>query len=377
MHGVRTMTGRRAGRPRRRFRGLGMWDAMLGVAVLSMLGALTGQVVGDWMERRLMDEESRAVAELARAGRLYVEADPAANAPAPGAFETVTFADLDGANLWPAERPRNTPRRGRAMVLRIWGAGTDRVTVIARARGPADEIPPLLPGAGSGVTGVGAIMNRTGETVLRGPGVRLDMAPLNVLEAGFAQPGDLFGLAHVFTGEQCAAYLLRVADPACPDGNRMTTGLDLGGNDLVGVDELETVELAVTEVEGDLTVTGALRIEEALDVEVAGSTSVGALTVNDAMVVAGATDIAGALTVAGDFGATGTVTGSDLVFDGTISVAGDAVMGDVDADDLVANTVTVRDLLVPGNVGTFGDFNATRLIVDNLTVTGTCNGCGP
>ena len=354
-----------------------MWDAMLGVAILSMIGALAGQVVGDWMERRLMDEESRAIAELARAGRLYVEADPAANAPAFGALETVTFADLDGANLWPAERPRSTPRRGRAMELRLWGAGTDRVTVIARARGPADEIPPLMPGAGSGVTGVGAILDRAGETVLRGPGVRLDMAPLNVLEAGFAQPGDLFGLAHVFTAEECAAYLLRVADPACPDGHRMTTGLDLGGNDLVGVNELETVELAVTEVEGDLTVTGALRIEEALDVEVAGSTTVGALTVNDAMVVAGATDIAGALTVAGDFGATGTVTGADLVFDGTISVAGDAVIGDAEADDLVANTVTVRDLLVPGSVGTFGDFSATRLIVDDLTVSGTCNGCGP
>ena len=377
MHRMRPVTARGGMRPRRRLRGLGMWDAMLGVAMLSMLGALAGQVVGDWMERRLMDEESRAVAELARAGRLYVEADPATNAPALGAFVTVTFADLDGANLWPPERPRSTPRRGRNMELRLWGAGTDRVTVIARARGPTEDIPPLLPGAGAGVTGVGAILNRSGETLLRGPGVRLDMAPLNVLEAGFAQPGDLFGLSHAFVGEVCAAYLLRVADPACPDGNRMTTGLDLGGNDIVGVNELETVELAVTEVEGDLTVTGALRIEEALDVEIAGDTSVGALTVNDAMIVAGVSDIAGDLTVAGDFGATGTVTGSDLTFDGTISVAGDAVMGDVDADDLVANTVTVRDLLVPGSVGTFGDFTATRLIVDDLTVSGTCNGCGP
>lgn len=227
------------------------------------------------------------------------------------------------------------------------------------------------------MTGVGAILNRAGETVLRGPGVQLDMAPLNVLEPGFARPGDLFALAHVFTAEQCAAYLLRVADPACPAGNRMTTGLDLGGNDLVGVDELETVELAVTEVEGDLTVTGALRIEEALDVEVAGDTFVGALTVNDAMIVAGATDLAGDLTVAGDLGATGSVTGSDLVFDGTISVAGDAVIGDAEADDLVANTVTVRDLLVPGSVNAFGDFSTTRLIVDDLTVSGTCNGCGP
>ncbi|MDE0694937.1 MAG: hypothetical protein OXH76_03780 [Boseongicola sp.] len=131
---VRAMTGHRAGLPRRRRRGLGMWDAMLAVAVLSMLGSLAGEAVGDWLERRLMDEEARAVAELARAGRLYVEADPAANAPAQNVLEAVTFADLDGEDLWPAERPRNTPRRGRNMVLRLWGAGPDRVTVIARAR---------------------------------------------------------------------------------------------------------------------------------------------------------------------------------------------------------------------------------------------------
>lgn len=369
------VSGRRTRFPRRRRRGLGMFDALLAVAVLSALGAMAGQLVGDWAERRLIEEEARAVAELARAGRLYVEADPATNAPALGALEVVDFADLENADLWPAERPRSTPRRGRAMVLRLWGAGTDRVTVIARARGDADAIPPLLPGAGAGVTGVGAILDRPGETIIRGPGVRLDMAPLNLIETGFARRGDLFALAHVFTREVCAAYLLRTVDPACPNGNRMTTDLDLGGNDLVGVNSLTTSVLAVTTVQGDLAVTGALRVDAGLDVAITGNTNVGALTVSDAMIVDGAADIAGDLTVAGDLGATGTITGRNLVFSGTIAVAGNAVLGDADATDVVANTMTVRNLLVPGNVSSFGDFDATRLIIDDLTVGGTCNGC--
>lgn len=352
-----------------------MFDALLAVAVLSAIGAMVGQLIGDWAERRLMEEEARAVAELARAGRLYVEADPATNAPALGALEVVDFVDLENADLWPAERPRSTPRRGRVMDLRLWGSGTDRVTVIARARGAADAIPSMLPGAGSGVTGVGAILNQAGETVLRGPGVQLDMAPLNLLETGFAGRGDLFALAHVFTREVCAAYLLRTADPACPNGHRMTTDLDLGGNDLVGVNSLTTSVLAVTTVQGDLSVTGALRVDDGLDVAVTGDTNVGALTVNDAMIVAGAVDIAGDLTVAGDLGATGTITGSELLFDGTIAVAGNAVLADAEADDLIANTMTVRNLFVPGNVNSFGDFDATRLIIDDLTVGGTCNGC--
>ncbi len=372
---MRAVTGRRSRLPRRRHRGLGMFETLLAVAVLSGLGVLLGQVVGGWAERRLIEEEARAVAELARAGRLFVEADPAANAPALGTLAAVDFVDLENADLWPPERPRTTPRRGRAMELRLWGAGPDRVTVIARARGEADAIPPLLPGAGSGVTGVGAILDLPGETVLRGPGVQLDMAPLNLLDTGFAQRGDLFALAHVFTREECAAYLLRTADPACPNGNRMTTGLDLGGNDLVGVNALTTSVLAVTTVQGDLSVTGALRVDDGLDVAVTGDTTLGALTVNDAMIVDGAVDVAGNLTVAGDLGATGTITGQNLVFNGRISVAGNAVLGDAAATDVVANTMTVRDLLVPGNVNSFGDFDATRLIVDDLTVGGTCNGC--
>ena len=56
--------------PRRARRGLGLFDAMLAIAVLSVLALWGGQIVGDWARERVVTGEARVVSELARAGRL-------------------------------------------------------------------------------------------------------------------------------------------------------------------------------------------------------------------------------------------------------------------------------------------------------------------
>ena len=349
-----------------------MFDALLGVILLSMLALVGGQIAGTWVDRQLMAREARALAGLARAGRLWVEGDNA-RAPGPGMLQTVSFGsdrsfDLNAARLWSDTQNTFTPGRKREMRLQLWLADTDRVMVIARARGaPGSAIPPGVPGAAAAVPGVGAILDRPGETLLRGPDLDFDMAALNVLQVGFARPGDLFALAHVYTEHNCDAYLHRFTNLDCPEANRMTTDLDMGGNNLITVGEIVANAMRLGTLIGDLVIDGDLDINDTLRVD--GQTILDGLVVNGAARVNGTLLVGADLVVAGDLTANGTVSGGALVFDGDLSVAGIASLGAARADELIAGTVTAQTVF--GETGTFRDLH-----VDDLTVTG-CNGCGP
>jgi len=356
--------------PRRSRRGLGLVDATLAVMVMSGFALYAAQVTGTWAERRLVDGEARALSRLARAGRLLVEGDPEAWTPEGQEPERRTFAELEAADLWPAGRPRTTPGTRRDMTLWLSLAAPGRVTVIARARG--DRIPRGLPGAAAGVEGVGAIENEAGETVLRGADVDFDMATLNAFTEGFGRPGDLFALAHAFTGRDCNAYLHRVEVDGCPDATVMAADLDMNGNSVLGADRVRTATLEVGDIEGDVTVTGSVTVGAGLEVDVDGDTTVGDLTVNAGLNVLGAAEV-GALTVQGDVSAAGTVSGHDLTFDGAIAVAGEAVLGDVTADTLVAAGV-VADRL-DALAATYTTLVGATLTVGDLTVTDGCVGC--
>ena len=356
---------------RRHCRGLGLFDALLGVILLSMLALVGGQIAGTWVDRQLMAREARALAGLARAGRLWLEGD-SARAPGPGMPQTVsfgsTFADLDAARLWSDIQNTFTPGRKRTMTLQLWLADTDRVMVIARARGaPGSAIPPGVPGAVAAVPGVGAILDRPGETLLRGPDLDFDMADVNAVQPGFAQRGDLFALAHVYTAANCDAYLHRRIDPDCPDATQMGANLDMGGNDLIAVGEIVADAARVGTIDGDLVIEGELDINDAL--RVFGETTLEGLVVSGAARVDGTLLVGVDLLVAGDLTATGTVSGGALVFNGDLSVAGTASLGAAQADELIAGTVTAQTVF--GETGTFRDLD----VVD-LTVTG-CTGCGP
>ena len=346
-----------------------MFDALLGVIVLSMLALVGGQIAGTWVDRQLMAGEARALAGLARAGRLWLEGDPG-RAPGGTTPLNVRFDDLEDVRLWGEDQIRLTPGRKRTMTLDLWLApGTpDRVMVIARARGASGSaIPPGVPGAAAAVPGVGAILDRPGETLLRGPDLDFDMADVNAVEPGFARPGDLFALAHVYTRANCDAYLHRDIDPDCRDATRMDADLDMGGNNLIAVGEIVADAVRVGTIDGDLVINGELDINGTLRVD--EQTTLDGLVVSGAARVDGTLLVRADLLVAGDLTATGTVSGGALVFAGDLSVAGTASLGAVQADELIAGTVTAQTVV--GDTGRF-----RNLVVVDLTVI-DCTGCGP
>ena len=355
--------------PRRSRRGLGLLDAMLAVAVLSVLALWAGQVVGGWVEGRIVTGEARTVAELARAGRLLVEGDVAHAGRSHGvgaAPLAVDLDDLEDAGLRSAVAGDRTPGR-RTLTLHLFRRTADSLLVIARARG-GQEIA-RLPGAEDGVTGVGALLG-TG-TRLRGPGVDFDMSAINTASTGFATVNDLFALDHVALGVTCRSYLYRVAVDCDGDGtddpeaNTMATGLDMGGNDVTGAGDVTADEATVGRLRGETEVTGELTVSGEL--AVAGATTMDDLTV-DGLITADSVEIAGTLTVP-DLTATGGITGADLAFDGTLTVSGEARLGDADVDTLNVETLNVRQLSSDR-----GDIDT--IYADDVTVT-SCSGCSP
>ena len=265
--------------PRRTARGLGLLDAVLAAAILSSLALWGGQMAGSWLERRLLAGETRALAGLARAGRLWAERGAATMPTAGTPPVAVTHAQLRGAGLWWPDRPAGaaagviatTPGRRRAMELFLYvPPGTsDRVMVIARARGAAGEpAPPGIPGAADGVVAVGVIA--PDGTTLRGPDVAFGFTTGNGFAQSFAQEGDLFALAHVWTQARCL-HLQRRPDAVtgCTGGNRMDIPLDMGGNTITGLGGIT----------GNLEVTGTF---EADDMKVGGTLEAEGLEVDNA-----------------------------------------------------------------------------------------------
>ncbi|MCY4306154.1 MAG: hypothetical protein OXC62_15470 [Aestuariivita sp.] len=350
-------------------RGLGLLDAILAAAVLGVVTLWGAQAFGIWAQSRVVTGEVRTVAELARAGRLLLEGDvthsartqAVASAPLP-----VALSELSAANLRSPTLGNITPGR-RTLSLWFYRPTTGTVLVIARARG---DIPlSRLPGATDGVTGVG--MLRTGDTSLRGPGIDYDIAPLNALTTGFATVNDLFAVDDVALDVACQTYLFRVAIDCDGDGvtdsiaNTMTVDLDMGGHDIVGVNDITVATATIGTLSGATVITNDMDVSG--DLEVGGQTDLHAVTVSGA-ISAESVDIDGDLTV-DNLTATADITGADLTFDGTITVSGDARLGDADVNTLNVETLNVRQL-------SSDTAQIARGFVTTLTVT-SCTGCNP
>ena len=355
--------------PRRSRRGLGLLDAVLAVAVLSVLALWGSRLVGEWAEGRIVAGEARTAAGIARAGRLLIEGDVAhaGRTHAVGAAPlAVALADLEAAGLRSPVLGNLTPAR-RTLTLWLWRPNAGTLVMIARARGALPI--PRLPGAEDGVGGVGALLG-TG-TRLRGPGVDFDMGPINTASAGFATISDLFALDHVALDVTCRSYLYRLAVDCDGDGtddviaNTMETALDMDGNDILDAGNVTAARAAIGRLEGATEVTGALDVDGEL--AVAGATTMDDLTVGG-VITADNAEIAGLLTVP-NLTATGQVTGADLVLNGVVTVAGTARLGDANVNRLNVTTLNVRQL-------SSDRADITSIFADDVTAT-RCTGCGP
>lgn len=364
---IRALPARRL--PRRSRRGLGLWDTMLAAGVLAAMAVWGGQLVGDWVDDRVVTGEARTVAELARAGRLLVEGDVAHAGRTHGVNAApleIDIADVEAAALRSPALGRLTPAR-RTLTLWLWRPANGTLVVIARARG---DVPlPRLPGAEDGVTGVGALLG-TG-TRLRGPGLDFDIAPVNAADPGFATANDLLALDHVALDVTCRSYLYRVAVDCDGDGtpdalaNTMETALNMGDNDIIAAGNVTAATAAIGRLEGATEITDALMVDGELSV--VGATTMEDLSVSGTITAADA-DITGTLTVP-DLVATGAVTGADLTLDGDMTVSGTARLGDADVNRLDVETLNVRQL-------SSDRADITDIFADNVTAT-ACTGCGP
>lgn len=357
-------------RARRARRGLAsLFDTMLALAVMSAVMVWVADVVSTRLDRELMAGEVRAVSDLAQAGRLYVEADTAARAPGSGVLIEIELDTLVTEGLRAVGQSEVTPQRRRAMSLWLWRDVEDRILVIARARGDLANVPRGVPGAADGASGVGAILDLDGETLLRGPDLLLDTADSDLFPAGLARRGDLIALAHVDDSIACTAYLHRQAVPGCPNANTMDTDLDMGGHSITSVGTLSAFTMNVDEVASDLVVSGQL---ESSGLVITGDAELQNVILTGQAVIDGTLDVAGDVIVGEDVSVSGTVRAAEVISPQSVLLAGEVLAQSVEATDVITQALIAEQVWASG-IGALAQF--TNLVVETLYV-GALSGPG-
>ena len=371
--------------PSRTRRGLGLFDSILAFAVLSVTLLWGTQIVGNWISGKIISNDARSVAELARAGRLLIEGD--VNHPARGLADDGTaapvsydsdltddsnFTDLENAGLRSRALGDISPGR-RNLSLHFYRPTAGVLLVIARARG-ANEIN-RIPGAEDGVSAVGVLLEDEDdggtEHLLRGPGVNYDMFDINALTSRFATKEDIFALDNVALDVSCRSYVYRTVVDCDSDGspdpeaNTMATDLNLGDNNITEGGQITAVSAQIGRLQGTTQVGGALTVEG--DLEVTGDTTLsGDLEIPGSLTAPNIT-VGDNLTVTGDLTAEGDLTGANLTFTGEATVSGDARIGKLNITSMT--TTELKAQRIDLGTGTF-----TEVFADDVTVT-NCTGC--
>ena len=365
--------------PSRSGRGVGLLEAILSVAVVSVFLLWSHAAIRDWLETAVVRNEARTVADVARAGRLFMEREDRGHARwthgAGAAPLEIPMSELEDADLISSTVSVLSPER-RSLSLHLWVPTAGEIVIIARARG-ANPFP-RIPGAGDGVSSVGVLVNDTAgvlDTNIRGPGVNFDMAAVNTALPGFAGVNDIFAFEHVSFDVLCGVYLHRV--DGCPN-NDMQTSLNMGGNDLLNVGNIQANQMIVDRFVGDMTVQGGIELEGGL--EVGGVMDVQTLNVNSGL-VAGSLDVTGDMNVSRDLTVSGAVTASEATIiggddpgggpdrlPGRVVAFGEAVFETARADKLNIERVNVGEICDPAV--TSGPTVCTDGIVKQMTVQG-------
>ncbi|MXX88307.1 MAG: hypothetical protein F4213_08470 [Boseongicola sp. SB0677_bin_26] len=360
-------------------RGLGLIEAILSVAVMSVLLVWVHAEVREWAVTGMVRNEARATAELARAGRTLMESESRTSTRwthGPGTIEDIALADLSTVLSGVADD--RTPAR-RDLSLHLWTLASGDVVIIARARGTTRF--PRVPGAEDGVSSVGVLLESSSgvlDTEIRGPGANFDMAAVNAARAGFATINDLFAFDYVSKQTLCGVYLHRNDIPACPDANVMSVSLDMGGNDIMGAGTVTANRIAVDRFDGNLDVEGGLSLSGGLSV--GGAMTVDTLEVGSSL-VAGAMEISGDLNVSRDLTVNGAVTGSEVTIiggadpggtgtlPGRVVAFGEAVFDTARTDRLNVESLNVGEICDPTAPGTTECPRVNEMSVLNMGVT--------
>ena len=350
---------KRISRPFRFNCGLGLFDSILALGVLSIVLFWGTQMLGNWVSAKVIANDARSVAEVARAGRLMVERlisspnDPVILTVVGAAPLEVDLSRLVSMELRSASLGTKTPGR-REISLYVYRQSLNVILIMVRARGTSEIT--RIPGASDGVSGVGVTRqdesdSGSTEHILIGPGINYDMFAINGLTSGFATKKDIFAFEHVALDENCQTYLYRVSvnNPRCPDANRMSVDLDMGNNFITNANSVNTHELNVDHIDSGSGITNVYsNVNIKNDLEVEGET-----------IIYGEVDIGKTLT-AGKI-----VAKDDLEVRGTLNAAGGLTTKNLESTGPAIISGTAR----------LGGLDITNLTTEDMTVTGTCTGC--
>ena len=331
-------------RLRRRARlGLSVWGAVLAVGLVA--GGVAAWLTWLQAERAAARAEraARQMGLVAAAAREHALADFTALLAAGNreiAFATLRPLLPDGFAAADA--------LGRAFRILKRPDTADAFLVLVTHAVPAGD--PVTPAAGllapAGAERIGMV--RPGDLRLTGPAIDADLAAWRTAFAGAAPARALATLLRVSRDGVCGPWLHRTATPACPDGQRMATALDMNGNAVAN----------------------------------AGAVGADSVTVAQGLAVGGTATVAGALTVTrslsvtGDLDATGALTAASAALTGTATAGSMAVANALN----VGTSLTVSGTARAARVASTGTLSAAGVTAANATVSGvmtvgSCSGC--
>ena len=364
-------------------RGLSLFGSLLALGLMGMM-VLAAAL---FFETRMLEERARLAARqltvLSDAAASHVSGRfPALLAEVQGGPAELTPATLRAAGALPAGFS-DVGAMGRGYRVLMVAAGTDALDLVVTQTVPAGDtaVPSAALLGTDGRARMGLVLPDAAGR-LAGPAVDADMSAFQADFGGAPAAGALATLRRLDHRAVYGDQLYRVAVPGFAEANRMETGLDLGGNDLIGAATVEaetlTLESDLT-VGGDLTVTDDLMVGRAL--QVSGPAEVAAGITAASARIAGAAS-AGSLAVTHDLRAAsltarGAVTAGSVGARGTVA-AGSASLAGLQSDSVTARSVTATSVSAAGATARAvqatvradaAEAGFSRLIV------GTCTGC--
>lgn len=369
---------------------------MFGAALaLALFGVLVASGM-EWLQQRARDGVARiagaqAIALSRAAGSWVASTFPDRLTAAP---ETVPLATLRTAGaLAQGFAPGGRDALGRTFLVLIRPAGTGALDVlVTHVVRPGDEVFPIEAAmVGNGKARIGVVGPEGTPRILRGPTVAANISGFRATPAFNGAPRDYaIGVLERHDRESVYGdFLYRDEVGGLADANRMSTELDMGGNDVLGANRIEADRLVLEnglEVGTDLTVTADLLIDGGLllsgtatvvkDVSAGTATVAGAVRADSAVIAGEAR--------AGSVVASQDVSGAEIRTGGALSAGSAAVTGPVVAGTAGASRVTVAGQVlagsfssggVTGSSATIGSVSASSGSFSTLTV-GSCNGCG-
>ena len=363
--------------------GLTVFGSLLALGILGTMMVTGIRYLEEAAFERRQTMAERDLVVLASAARSHAANGVEAMRAATGSsdFREVALADIEGDGWLSAGFPR-TNALGQGYRVFHRRSGTDGLEVLVSTVTPAglDTGYRRVGGHGGGADIFVGMVDPGAANRLRGPSLDADVS---AYQGEFGEPslGETGAMVSLTVRSVYGSQLHREAVAGHPEANEMQTDLQMAGNDILGADRIESVEMEVAEevralggmevvagltvgqrlvVTGNATFEGDLEARQGVVSDVLRSDS--AVVANE---VGSATfEVAGTVT-ADTVRATGEMTAPDVT---AVDVQATNVLAeDVRSDDVQAREVRahlIRGSTVRGNVGTY-----------RRIYTGSCSGC--